>query len=58
MSKNLNQMSKNEEKANEEKKANEQNKEKANKQNKERANEQYDDVVFRATRSWGALSDV
>ena len=25
---------------------------------KKRANEQYDDVVFRATRSWGALSDV
>ena len=40
------------------KRANEQNKEKTNKQNKERANEQYDDVVFRATRSWGALSDV
>ena len=50
MSKNLKQMSKNEKKANEEKKANQ--------QNKERANEQYDDVVFRATRSWGALSDV
>ena len=41
-----------------EEKANEQNKEKANKQKQERANEQYDDVVFRATRSWGALSDV